>query len=99
MVDGSADAIALLSANGTIQYVTAAIERLSGYASGELIGRNAFDLIHPDDRAAVRDAFQCGVDAPGVPIRVEYRSRHKDGSWRRREVVDVSRLGDPSIAA
>ena len=99
IVDGSADAIALLSSDGTIQCVTAAIERLSGYAPGELIGKSAFDLIHPDDRAAVRDAFRCGVDAPGVPIRVEYRSRHKDGSWRRREVVGVSRLAVPSIAA
>jgi PAS domain S-box-containing protein len=99
IVAGSADAIALLSADGTIQCVTGAIERLSGYAPRELIGRSAFDLIHPDDRAAVRDAFQCGLDAPGVPIRVEYRSRHKDGSWRRREVVGVNRLGTPFIAA
>jgi len=99
IVDGSADAIALLSSDGTIQFVTAAIERLSGYAPGELIGKSAFDLIHPDDRAAVREAFRCGAAAPGVPIRVEYRSRHKDGSWRRREVVAVNRLADPSIAA
>jgi PAS domain S-box-containing protein len=49
--------------------------------------------------AGVREALQRALDAPGVPVCVEYRARHKDGSWRHREVVGVSRLGDPTVAA
>jgi two-component system cell cycle sensor histidine kinase/response regulator CckA len=99
IVDNSADAIALLDAEGRIRFVTAPIERLSGYTPGELVGTSAFDLIHPHDRACVRAALQNALDSPGLAIRAEYRARHKDGSWHRREVVGVNRLGDPSVAA
>jgi len=99
IVEGSADAFALLAADGTIQYVTAAIERLSGYTPSELVGRSAFELIHPDQRDRVREAFRRALNTPGVPMHVEYRARHKDGSWRRREVVGVSRLDDPSVGS
>jgi two-component system cell cycle sensor histidine kinase/response regulator CckA len=99
IVEGSADAFALLAADGTIQYVTPAIERLSGYKPGELVGRSAFELIHPDERERVREAFRRALNVPGVPMHVEYRARHKDGSWRRREVVGVSRLDVPSVRA
>src|SRR6185295_8760696 len=30
---------------------------------------------------------------------VEYRARHRDGSWRDREVVGVNRLNDPDVGA
>src|SRR5207245_8280919 len=94
----SADAIALLHRDGTIRFVTASIERLSGYTPDELVGNRTFDRIHPDDRASVSDAFRRVVEQPGVPISIEYRGQHKDGSWRHREVVGVNRLDDPAVA-
>ena len=99
MVENSADAIALLNRDGTIRLVTESIERLSGYAADELVGSKAFDRIHPDDRVVVRDAFKRVLEQPGVPISVEYRGQHKDGSWRYREVIGVNRLATPAIAA
>jgi PAS domain S-box-containing protein len=99
MLAHSADAIALLDGDGTIGFVTDSIERLTGFAAAELTGRNAFEQVHPDDRQRVYDAFLDARDHPGVPIAVEYRARHKDGSWRHREVIGVNRLDDPDIAA
>jgi two-component system cell cycle sensor histidine kinase/response regulator CckA len=99
MVENSADAIALLNGDGTIRFVTESIERLSGYTSDDLAGSKAFDRIHPDDRASVSVAFQRALEQPGVPISVEYRGQHRDGSWRHREVVGVNRLDDPGVAA
>ena len=99
IVENSADALALLDREGTIRFVTKSIERLSGYSPDEVVGSKAFDRIHPDDRAAVRDAFQRLLEQPGVPLSVEYRGQHKDRSWRYREVVGVNRLDDPAVAA
>jgi two-component system sensor histidine kinase UhpB len=99
VVENSADAIALLDRDGTIRFVTESIERLSGYTSDELVGSHAFDRIHPEDRAAASDAFQRALEQPGVPISVEYRGQHRDGSWRHREVIGVNRLGEPAVAA
>jgi PAS domain S-box-containing protein len=98
LLANSADATALLAPDGRILFVTAPIERLTGYTPDELIGASAFDLVHPDEASGVRDAFQRAVDGT-EPIRIEYRGRHKDGTWRHRDVVGVSRLNDPTLAA
>ena len=97
MLANCADAIALLDRTGRIRFVTGAVERVAGYSATELTGRDAFEQIHPDDVARVRAAFADALAQPGVPIEVEYRARHKDGSWHHREVIGVNRLGDPAI--
>jgi two-component system cell cycle sensor histidine kinase/response regulator CckA len=99
MVENSADAIALLNRDGTIRFVTVSVERLTGFNPDDLVGSHAFDRIHPDDRASVSAAFARALEQPGLPISVEYRGQHKDGSWRHRETVGINRLDDPAVAA
>ena len=96
VVEGSADAIALLDAEGRILFVSGPIEPMTGYTPAELAGTIGFDLVHPDDVSSVREALRNAV-ATRVPVRIEYRSRHKDGSWRHRDVVGINRLDDPAI--
>jgi PAS domain S-box-containing protein len=98
IVENSADAIALLAADGRILFVTRPIERLTGYSSDELVGTSAFDQVHPDDLRYAREAFQRVLDTR-EPVRIEYRARHNDGSWRHRDVVGVNRLADAAVAA
>ncbi len=99
LVENSTDAIALLAETGEVCYVSSVIERVKGYTQEEYVGRDAFELIHPDDLVRVRENFQMCLAAPGTAVRVEYRSRHKDGSWRHMEAVGVSRLADPAVRA
>ena len=98
ILESSVDAIALLAADGRVRFVTRPIERLTGYTPDELVGNSAFDLVHPDDARYVREAFQRAL-ATREPVRIEYRGRHKDGSWRHRDVIGINRLDDPTIAA
>src|SRR5213079_1986715 len=53
LVEESWDAVALFAADGTILYGSPATTRLLGYELTEFVGRNAMELIYPDDRAAV----------------------------------------------
>ena len=98
LLAGSADATALLARDGRILFVTAPIERLTGYAPDELVGTSAFELVHPHDLSSVREALQRAVEGT-EPVRIAYRARHRDGSWRRRDVVAVNRLADPALDA
>src|SRR5207248_304456 len=50
LIEKSSDAIALLNAHGTVLYAGPSTERVLGYTPERYIGRNAFDLVHPDDR-------------------------------------------------
>jgi PAS domain S-box-containing protein len=98
MLETSADATALVAVDGRLLFVSDPIERLTGYSPDELIGRSAFELVHPDDLRHVHEAFR-RVVLSSEPVRIEYRGRHKDGSWRQRDVIGINRLNDPAVAA
>ena len=58
-----------------------------------LVGRNAAELTHPDDLAAVRQT----AAAPATTGTVVWRRRHRDGSWRWIEGVRTNLLHDPAV--
>ncbi|MFC5277281.1 PAS domain S-box protein [Halorubrum rubrum] len=82
LLDQAQDKIALLNDEGRFTYVNGAAERILGFTPGDLVGENAFEYVHPDDREAVRRAFYdvIGRDA-FVEDTAEYRHRTADGSW------------------
>lgn len=50
LTDHASDVICLHDPDGTYRYVSPSVKRLMGYDPEALIGRNAFELLHPDDR-------------------------------------------------
>jgi len=82
LLDHAQDKITLLDENGQFTYANAATERILGWKPEELIGKNTFDHIHPEDVDEVRTAFDrtIGTDAFTVTT-VEYRHEANDGSW------------------
>src|SRR5215207_7610141 len=68
-----------------------------GYRPEELVGKSAFDYIHPEDLERVLSVFAEALAQPGVNRRVEFRFRHADGSWRHLESIGSSLLDDPSV--
>ncbi len=97
LTQNSSDIITLLEPDGTIRYESPAVERLLGYRPEELVGKNAFEYIHPEDVERVLSAFVKGLeDRESLPSE-EYRFRHKDGSWRYLESVGSNLLDDPKV--
>src|SRR6266508_144370 len=99
LVEHSWDAIALFTAEGTILYGSPATSRILGYDLTEFVGRNALDLIHPDDREAVVARLTEAMMHPRVRVDVSARVLHKDGSWRYLEGIFTNLLDDPSVGA
>ncbi len=52
------DAICVVDVEGRYVYVSAAFERIFGYAPAEIIGRPMIELVHPDDRARTLQAAE-----------------------------------------
>jgi PAS domain S-box-containing protein len=77
----AADMIALVDVHGNRLYNSPAYTRILGYSPEELQSTSAFEQIHPDDREKV---IAAGKEAreTGAGRRLEYRIRHKDGTWR-----------------
>jgi PAS domain S-box-containing protein len=81
LIENTSDIITILEPDGTIRYQSPAVERLLGYRSGELDGRNAFELIHEEDHAPTLREFAELVAHPGTTRSVTYRFRHAEGGW------------------
>jgi two-component system cell cycle sensor histidine kinase/response regulator CckA len=97
LIEHSSDAIVLLDPDGTIRFASESIRRVSGFAPEEVVGQNAFDRIHPDDREAAERAVRRSIAHPAEYVYVEFRTRHKEGDWRHREAILVNRLAHPAV--
>jgi PAS domain S-box-containing protein len=84
LLDQTTDVVTVLDSEGVIQYENAAVLDVLGYTRTERIGTDAFEYIHRDDRARVRDRFEQSLTASQATQTptVEFRVRHSDGSWR-----------------
>ena len=99
LLEHSSDVTTLLDATGTILYTSPPVTRLLGYGPAELVGRSAFDLLHPDDLARAQNLFAGLLQRPADLVTAVVRFRHKEGAWRDIEGIGVNRLQDPAIRA
>lgn len=77
------DAVCVVDADGRYLFVSASFERILGYPPSEVVGRQAFEFVHQDDRASTMDQAAQVMD--GLEQR-HFRNRylHKAG-----HVVDM----------
>lgn len=77
LVGTGRDVSCMVDAQGVLEYVTPNAEEVLGWSAAELVGRPAFDLVHPDDidEAATRFATAlAGIDTPPVRVRLVHRT-------------------------
>jgi PAS domain S-box-containing protein len=90
MIENASDLITIMDADGTIRYLSPAIERILGYDPEELLGRPAFEYIAPEDLQSTIERWQLLIANPDTPVPAEFHFRHKNGSWRFMEGIGVS---------
>jgi PAS domain S-box-containing protein len=96
LIERSLDLITILQPDGRVVYESPALETLLGYRPEEMVGRNAFDIVHPDDGpvvAAAMDELRGDTGTAGVLLRC----RHKNGTWRYIEGSIANMLDDPAV--
>ena len=78
--ENAADMIAVVDMNGHRLFNSLSYHRVLGYTTEELQASSAFEQIHPDDREKVRRAAE-DAQRSGIGRTLEYRIRHKNGTW------------------
>ncbi|HLW81471.1 MAG TPA: PAS domain S-box protein [Candidatus Acidoferrales bacterium] len=79
--ENAADLIAVVDMHGNRVYNSFSYERVLGYSPEELKSSSSFEQIHPEDRERVKEAAE-EARRSGIGQPMEYRFRHKDGTWR-----------------
>ncbi|HET6822016.1 MAG TPA: PAS domain S-box protein [Anaerolineales bacterium] len=99
LIENGLDDISLLAADGSLLWESPSTNRNLGYAPGEFVGRNIFEMMHPEDLDWTRETFGKLLQAPGERQRGIFRLRRADGSWRWVEAIATNLLNDPSVNA
>jgi diguanylate cyclase (GGDEF)-like protein/PAS domain S-box-containing protein len=98
-VEHSSENVTIVDLDGTLRYANPAFERMLGYDTEEVVGKmNVLEYVHSDDLPHVLEETEKAVSAGGVATnKVEYRFRHKDGSWQWVESAGTYLLDDPHV--
>ncbi|MDA3846239.1 MAG: PAS domain S-box protein [Vallitaleaceae bacterium] len=97
MVAGISDVIGILDSNGIITYKSPNISKWFGWEPEDLVGKNGWFTMHPDDADRTKLAFQKIVSTDHGSETVEYRYRCKDGSYKMVELTATNHLDDAYI--
>ncbi len=79
--ENAGDLIAVVDVHGNRIYNSPSYKRILGYSPEELRRTPGIEQVHPDDRHIVEEAAREARDR-GVGRSIQYRMRHKDGTWR-----------------
>jgi PAS domain S-box-containing protein len=96
--ENSLDILSILDSQGLFLYTSPSIKRVLGYEPHNLARQSAFSFVHAHDLPVVLEAFKTSLKHSEETARLDFRFRHRDGSWRYVEAVGQSRLTDPDIA-
>jgi PAS domain S-box-containing protein len=88
LIEQTSDIITVIDENAVVLYGSPSVATVLGYDPEDVVGRRAVDLVHPDDIEPVLEAHRSALRDPTRAQRgVEFRCRHRDGSWRVLEAL------------
>lgn len=91
------DGVLITDENGWIQFASASITTLLGFAPEEIKGTNTFEYTHPDDKELAYTSFKDEVmQAPRVKF-ISIRLRQKSGDWIWTMVRGHNLMNDPHV--
>ncbi len=97
LTEHAQDIITIAAADGRVKYVSAGVQNSLGFTPEERESHFVFDLAHPDDREDLLTQYRQLVTGEIKWFSREFRTRHKDGTYRWLESRCVSALANPLI--
>jgi len=98
LIEHGFDMVALLDEHGVYTYAGGSTLKILGYLPEQLVGRSAFDLIHPDDLDRVL-GYWGQLSAQAVTTVPEFRFRTAGGGWKWVVTTASNQLQNPAIKA
>jgi diguanylate cyclase (GGDEF)-like protein/PAS domain S-box-containing protein len=82
------DLIVIIGGDMRLRFVSEAARRILGHDPADWVGRDAFDLLHPEDVGLAVESLATTLSSgTGVKEPLLLRLRHSDGSWRQLEIL------------
>ena len=99
VTENSLTGIYIASPEGEVLYINNRLEEITGYSRDEILGKNIFQLIHPDDRERVREMSSRKMGGESVSEYFICRGLHKSGElgWGEIRSNRIIYEGQPAI--
>lgn len=97
LATNSLDGIVLADENAKIIHCGPSLSKVSGYEPEDLLGKNAFEFVHPDDLSLAAQSFFFEVNKESVLNYLMIRLRHATRSWVWCTVRAHNLLDDPVL--
>ncbi len=82
LIEHSSDVILTLNEQGTIGFLSPAVQGTLGYRPEEVMGKDIWAYIHPDDHSSAAAVLARARENPSVSMTTTCRCLHKNGTWR-----------------
>ncbi|MBS9524544.1 PAS domain S-box protein [Litoribacter alkaliphilus] len=96
LVQNGADIVGIMDEEGVFKYVSPNTESITGFKSEEIVGKNGFEFVHPDDLEKISNKEEELANTNKVALP-PHRFRCKDGSFIWIDSVITNHLSDPAI--
>ncbi len=100
LIERAPDGVVLVGPGLGFSYVSPSARRIFGYGIDEdVIDILPDDATHPEDLPTVMEVLKHLIQDPSQVPTLQYRFRHKDGSWLWIESTFTNLLAEPSVEA
>ncbi len=85
LIENAGDIIMVLDGGAIVRFASPSVKKLLGYEPADFIGKDILTFIHQEDRENAQFVLVQSRDKKDFSI--EFRFRHKGGSWRGIEAI------------
>lgn len=96
LVQEGSDMIAIVDMEGKASFVSDTSKTILGVEAEKLIGKNLFEMVHPEDKERLRNEF-LQLKEKKQKKSTPYRILNKDGKWRWIQSVGTNLCDDPAV--
>jgi diguanylate cyclase (GGDEF)-like protein/PAS domain S-box-containing protein len=97
LVQHASDVIAVVDAGGVLTYVSPSCLKVCGHDPAQLVGTLLANLLHPEDVAQAARFLSDASSRKSSTSAIEWRIRHRDGTYRLIEVLGTNLLDDSNV--
>ena len=97
LIQNISEIVIVIDKDGIIRLSNPQLEKVVGLCMEDVVGRNIFDFIHPEDSCRAAIEYGETVRKPGEGVASALRIRDATGTWIPFEIIANNQLDDPDI--
>jgi len=97
IMENSSDVISVIDKNGKSIFRSASYEKVMGFTAEEMLGKNIFQFVFPDDKERLLKQLGESIATPNKTHKINFKAYHKDGTLRYLEGSGKNMLASPIV--